>query len=209
MKKCVHVVIIGDRYLADLRKLTLPTIEQYAEKIGAHLNIINTKQFLEFPIPYEKFQIYEMGQSYDWNVCIDLDTFIHPDLYDVTLQYAKSMVSFNFSYHADAQLILDKYFMRDGRNVGVATNFVVTSNWTHDFWEPLDISIDEVKKYVIRPHIIDEYCASRNLAKYGLKYAGTAPTPETQQLIFHVGAENQTEEVSIQRVLEYKKRHNI
>jgi hypothetical protein len=209
MKKCVHVVMIGDHYLAELRKLTLPTIERYAKKIGAHLNIIDVRKFSAFPITYEKFQIYEMGKSYDWNICIDLDTIIHPELYDVTTQYSKDTVSFNFAYRADTQLILDKYFMRDGRNIGVATNFVVTSDWTHDFWEPLDISADEVKKYVIKPRFIDEFCASRNLAKYGLKYAGVAPTPETQRLIFHVGTDGYVEEDCIQRVLDYNRGCNI
>jgi hypothetical protein len=47
------------------------------------------------------------------------------------------------------------------------------------------------------------------LAKYGLKYAGIAPTPETQQLIFHVKVESETEEISIQRASGYKKWHNI
>jgi hypothetical protein len=209
MKKCLHVVVIGDDYLVDLRKLTMPTIERYAEKIGADLNIITTRKYPEWPITYEKMQIYEMGMGYDWNICVDLDTIIHPDLYDVTLQYGKDIASFNFAYHASTKIIFDKYFLRDGRNVGVATNFVVTSDWTHDLWTPLETPFDEAKKYVSKLHCIDEYCVSRNLAKYGIKYAGTAPTEEKQKLIFHVGAESEDEQTSLSRIKEYMREMDI
>lgn len=205
IKKCVHVVNIGDNYLKDLKQITLPNILQYAERIGADVNIITQRKFPEWPMTYEKMQVYEDGKGYDWNVLIDLDTLIHPDFCDVTMQYPKSVVSFNFAYNADTQLRPDKYFARDGRNVGVATNFVVTSDWTHDLWEPLDISVDVAKQCVVRHHITDEYCISRNLAKYGMKYAGIAPTPETQQLIFHIGAESENEQESVVKAVDYIK----
>jgi len=205
MKKCVHLLLIGDSYLLELRKLTLPNLYAYAEKIGADVNLITTRKYPEWPITYEKFQIYDDGKDFDWNVFIDIDTIIHPNFYDVTLQYPKSVVSFNFAYHADQQLRPDKYFARDGRNVGIATNFVVTSDWTHDFWEPLDVPLEVARQNIIRQHIMDEYCASRNLAKYGLKYAGVAPTPESQKLILHLGAEGENEKESVKRAKTYIK----
>ena len=71
--------------------------------------------------------------------------------------------------------------MRDGRDVGIATNFVVTSNWTHDLWEPIphtsqkdieDLANKEVTKLNGRGwgHYADEFAISYNMAKYGLKY---------------------------------------
>ena len=80
---------------------------------------------------------------------------------------------------------------------------MVTSDWTHDFWQPLDISKEEALSRVIRQHIVDEYCASRNLARYGLKYLGVAPTPEDQKLVLHIGAERENEENSVSVAKEY------
>lgn len=203
MKKCVHIVVIGDNYLQKLKQITLPNLLAYAQKIGADVNIIKERKFEQFPITYEKMQVFEDGKEYDWNVLIDLDTLIHPDFYDVTLQYPKSVVSYNYGYDADKQLRPDKYFARDGRNIGIATNFVVTSDWTHELYEPLEFSVDVALQCVVRSHIVDEYCISRNFAKYGFKYAGVAPTPETQNLILHLGAHGENEDESVQRALEY------
>lgn len=205
MKKCLHLLLIGDSYLQELRKLTLPNLYAYAEKIGATVNLITTRKYPDWPITYEKCQIHEDGKDYDWNIFIDIDTLLHPNFYDVTLQYPKSVVSFNYGYDADKQLRPDKYFARDGRNVGIATNFVVTSDWTHELWEPLDMPLETARQCVIRQHIMDEYCMSRNLAKYGFKYAGVAPTSETQQLILHLGAEGENEKESVRRAKQYIK----
>jgi hypothetical protein len=207
MKKVIYVVLINDTYLPELRKITIPNIQQYAKKIGADFQLITERKYPDWPITYEKLQIYELGKDNDWNICIDADTLIHTSFYDVTQQYKKDTVSFNFAYNANDDLKPDMYFVRDGRNVGVATNFVVTSNWTHDLWTPLDMRVDEAKTCVTRHHIVDEYCISRNLARYGLKYLGIAPTSETQKMVFHIGAENEEEAISVRRAHEYLDKH--
>jgi hypothetical protein len=207
MKKVIYVVLINDHYLPELRKITIPNIQQYAHRIGADFQLITERKYPDWPITYEKIQIYELGKDNDWNICIDADTLISPKFRDVTTQYGRDVVSFNFAYDANAFLKPDIYFARDGRNVGVAANFIVSSNWTHDLWTPLDIDVTEAKTRVTRSHIVDEYCLSRNLARYGLKYLGIAPTPDTQRQVFHIGAEGEDEQLSVNKAQEYL--HNI
>jgi indolepyruvate ferredoxin oxidoreductase beta subunit len=72
MTKAVWVLYINN-YFPELCKYTLPTIKLYAQKIGADFNLITTRKYLEFPITYEKIQIYELGNNYDWNILIDAD----------------------------------------------------------------------------------------------------------------------------------------
>jgi hypothetical protein len=212
MKKCIHIVDIdknGKKYLPKLRKLTIPTITRYAESIKAEVNFIKERKYSKWPIVYEKMQVYDCGKGYDWNILLDIDYVISPKFPDVTKAYTPDIVSFSHSYHARTQLKPDYYFLRDGRNVGIAANFVVTSKWTHDLWEPLDIPLNEALQNVVRHHVIDEYCLSRNLAKYGLKYAGVAPTPNAQKLILHLGAEEEDEEETIKIAKKFIQQNNI
>jgi hypothetical protein len=209
MKKCIHIVDIGKNYLPKLRKLTLPTIMQYANKINADVNFIKERKYAKWPIVYEKMQVYDYGKNYDWNILLDIDYLISPALHDVTKTYTQDIVSFSHSYCAHTQLKPDYYFLRDGRNVGIAANFVVTSKWTHDLWEPLDIPLKEALQNVTRHHVIDEYCLSRNLAKYGLKYAGVAPTPETQKFLLHLGSKEEDENETVKIAKKYIKENNM
>jgi len=208
MKKCIHIVDIGENYLPELRKLTLPTITQYAEKIKAEINFIKERKYPKWPIVYEKMQVHNYGKDYDWNILLDIDYIITPRMYDVTKTYSADTVSFSHSYPATSQLKSDYYFLRDGRNVGIAANFVVTSKWTHDLWEPLELKLEDALQRVIRHHVIDEYCLSRNLAKYGLKYAGIAPTPDTQKLFLHLGAESEDENESVKKAKKFLNNEN-
>jgi hypothetical protein len=209
MKKCIHIVDIGKNYLPILRKLTLPTIFQYAEKINAEINFIKKRKYPKWPIVYEKIQVYDYGKTYDWNILLDIDYIISPRLHDVTRSYTEDVVSFSHSYNARTQLKPDHYFLRDGRNVGIAANFVVTSKWTHDLWEPLNMPLQKALQNVTREHVIDEYCLSRNLAKYGLKYAGVAPTPETQKLLLHLGAKEEDEKETVKIAKKFIKENNM
>ena len=157
MKKCIHIVDIGDDYLSKLRKITLPTIKEYANKINAEINFITKRKYPTWPIVYEKMQVYDYGIDYDWNILLDIDYVILPQMYDVTKTYSADIVSFSYYYPATTQLKADHYFLRDGRNIGIAANFVVASKWTHDLWEPLDMPLEVALQNVTRHHVIDEY----------------------------------------------------
>jgi hypothetical protein len=183
MKKAIWVLNIGN-YRPDITKYTLPTIKAYAEKIGAEYHEITERKFPDFPVTYEKMQLWELGKGYDWNVLVDADVLISQALTDITEMVPANYVGAHGSY--DISITVkepDNYFARDGRQKGVATYFVATSWLTHDLWEPLDMTAEEALSKMKREFVVDEFCASRNLAKYGLKLTGVCKEPA---LIHHL-----------------------
>jgi lipopolysaccharide biosynthesis glycosyltransferase len=210
MKKVVFVLKIGD-YFPELCAVTLPTIEAYAKKIGADLQYITERKFEGWPITYEKMQIHELGKNNDWNILIDADTVIHPDFVDVTTIVPKDFLGHEKQYFARALFPNDKYFERDGRNIGVAANFLVSHKDIHEIWEPItDMSAEEAVKHicseskVTRPHIVDEFCLSRNLAKYGIKITGLAQQGKDSGL-YHLSVTTENVTDAIVRAKEYVK----
>jgi len=187
MKKAVWVLLIGD-YFKELCEVTLPTIEAYAKKIGAEMHYITERKFPEFPMTYEKLQIHELGKEYTWNILIDADTVIKPSFHDVTQVVPPNFVAFEKEYKASFLFQANKWFVKDDRNKGIAGNFVVTSQLTHDLWKQLthdDLSIDNTNALVTfeelkaifgktRHHIMDEFTLSTNCAKYGYQTTGIA-----------------------------------
>jgi hypothetical protein len=182
MKKEVFVVVV-DNYMPELCAKTLPTIEAYANKIGAKFTVITKRKFPEWYPTYEKLQVYELGKNNDWNILIDADTFISPELPDVTEIVPATHVGIQYAYAARLVMTPDEYFIRDGRELGISSNFVVTSKLTHDLWTPLDMTPAEARARITRDSAPDEFCLSRNMARFGLKYAGVT---QDQSLINHL-----------------------
>ena len=189
MNCCVHVLNI-DNYFPELVELTLPTIEAFASRIGADLNVISDRIFPEHPPLTEKLQVYWDGRGYDRNIFLDLDILVHPNCYDpFGRNIPENHVAFKDNYHADRQLRPDVYFERDGRNIGISGCAVFTTRLTHDLWKPIgDLTPGQISDNILQKRkIVDEYTLSRNFAKYGLKYVGPYPPPEYEYL-FHLGA---------------------
>jgi len=183
-KKTVFTLNL-DGYAPEITELTYPLIEAYAHKIGADFHIIGERKFPAWPLTFEKLQIHELGQQMknDWNIYIDSDTLIHPDTPDMTLLLPRDTVS---HYGKDFSLVRwrsDRYFERDGRNIGSGNWLAIASNLCIDLWKPPDDltpaeaidnihpTVPERRSGVINPsHLIDDYLLSRNIAKYGLKF---------------------------------------
>lgn len=181
IKKTIFTLNV-DNYNPEITELTYPLIKLYADKIGADFHIISERKFPELPPVYEKLQIYELGRQMenDWNIYIDSDTIVHPDLFDITTHLNKDTVLHNGTDMAGLRWTYDHYFLRDGRNIGSCNWFTVASDWCLDLWAPLDIPFAEALKnirpiqselntVIIQEHLIDDYALSRNIAKYGLK----------------------------------------
>lgn len=85
MRKLVLTIAIGEDY-EKMGKLTHPLIKKYAEKIGAEFLAI-TKKKVSFTTPHwEKFQIFDLLNTYDRILYIDTDIIIRddaPDLFDI------------------------------------------------------------------------------------------------------------------------------
>ncbi len=136
----------------------------------------------QYPPVYEKLQIYDLGKRNDWNIYLDADALIRPDLPDVTTFVPKDTVLFHGADFASTRWRFDKYFLRDGRHIGACNWFAVGSDWCLDLWHPFDdITYEEavenifptpteLNKTIVREHLIDDYLLSRNIARYGLKH---------------------------------------
>jgi hypothetical protein len=183
LKKTIFTLNV-DNYAPEITELTYPLIKRYADKIGADFYTIKERKFPNFPPVYEKLQIYELSQQMenDWNIYIDSDALVHPDLMDITNHLSKDTVLHNGSDLASNRWKYDRYFMRDGRNIGSCNWFTVASDWCIELWKPLeDITfkeavanispiVSELNTVVTADHLIDDYTLSRNIAKYGLKF---------------------------------------
>lgn len=169
LKKCVYTLCV-DNYLPELCELTLPNHEAYAKKIGADFKLITERRNPDWPPTYEKTQIFYDSFENDWNIHIDADMLVHPNMPDVTSEDLTSVVYYSI-YDPRLYFPANPYFLRDGRLIGVCSSFIAVPNWCKDLWEPFhpQVTFDMAKQGVQRVHGIDDYCFSINFAKYGLK----------------------------------------
>jgi hypothetical protein len=183
IKKTIYTVSI-ENYAPEVTKITFPFIRAYAHKISADFHVIHTRKFPEFPGRYEKLQIYELGREHqnDWNIYIDSDALVHPDMLDMTTYIEKDTVIHNGKDVLGNRYREDAYTMRDGRHISSCNWFAVASDWCLDLWHPLDdMTFDqacanifptagELNNGVKSADLIDDYVLSRNIARYGLKF---------------------------------------
>jgi hypothetical protein len=183
IKKTIFTLNVNG-YAKEITDLTFPLINHYAKKIGADFYVIKDRKFPDWPITYEKLQIYQLAQEMknDWNLYIDADTIIHPDFMDITNHIPKDTVAHNGCDTADNRWRYDRFFHRDGRHIGSCNWFAVASDWCIELWKPLeDLTVEEAvanifptvneqNTVITSEHLIDDYTLSRNIAKHGLKF---------------------------------------
>lgn len=186
IKKTIFVLNV-DNYNPMITSLTYPLMKTWALKIGANFHEIKTRKFPTFPVAYEKLQIYELGKDMknDWNIYIDADALVHPDLFDITNHLSKDTVLHNRNDLSGNRWKYDEYFMRDGRYISSCNWFTIASDWCLDLWKPLDMTCEEavnniypvkleLNAGITRHHLIDDYTLSRNIARFGLKFKSLA-----------------------------------
>jgi len=181
IKKTIFTLNI-DNYRPGITRLTYPLIKEYAHKIDAEFVVIQERKFPNYPMMYEKLQIYELGKENDWNIYIDSDALVHPDLFDITEFLPRDTVMTYGADFANGRFKYDNYFRRDGRNIGAGNFLTIAPKLCIDIWEPpTDITVEEAINNIKMTHHeeslghtpgygIDDYIISRNIAKYGLKY---------------------------------------
>jgi hypothetical protein len=184
IKKTIFTLNV-ENYAPEITAITYPLIKAYAEKIKADFHIIKERKFPEWPVTYEKLQIYELAKEMqnEWNIYIDSDALIHPDLMDLTTMLPKDTVAHHGADFAGMRWKYDRFFLRDGRHIGSGNWFTLASDLCIELWKPLDDltpeeaisniqpTVGERKCGVIDPsHLIDDYTLSRNIAKFGLKF---------------------------------------
>jgi hypothetical protein len=183
IKKTIFTLAIGN-YEPEICEITFPLLKLYADKIGADFHVIKERKFPDWNIRYEKMQIYQLAQDMqnDWNVYIDADALIHPEMPDVTNLIGKDTVAHMGSDMAAIRWKFDRFFMRDGRNISSCNWFTVASDRCIELWEPqTDITqadatascfptVNELNTVFKPEMLVDDYVLSRNIAKYGLKF---------------------------------------
>jgi hypothetical protein len=175
-KKCVHI-IGAPVHSEELCAVTIPRIQRYAEAIGADVNIIGgSRVFPDYPVSYERMQIFAAGRGYQWNICIDADILIAADTRDVTDTVPRDQVGIIMNYAASAFFSVDnRYFIRGGRDFAPVQSVVVSSDWTHDVWEPLRGVAGSHLAAVKNLNQFAEYALALNFAKFNLKFSGAFP----------------------------------
>ena len=181
IKKTLFTLNIGN-YAPEITAITYPLLKYWANKIGADFHTITERKFPDWPVTYEKLQIYELAQQMgnDWNIYVDSDAVIHPETLDWTLYLPKDTVSHNGRDFANIRWRYNDYMRRDGRHWGSCNWFTIASDWCVDLWRPLDIPFDEAVENIFptrqernavteRDHLIDDYSLSNNIARFGLK----------------------------------------
>src|SRR4030042_5156314 len=142
LKKTLFVLNVDD-YAPEITEVTYPLLKNYAEKIGAEFYEIRERKFPGWPPVYEKLQIYQLAQEMgnDWNIYIDSDALIHPDLIDVTSHLHKDTVAHNGRDIASTRWACDRFFLRDGRQIGYCNWVTIAGDWCIELWNaPEDIS---------------------------------------------------------------------
>lgn len=185
MRKLIVTMCLNN-WEPEITSRTFPLMKHYAKKIGADFWHINERKYPNCPIGYERFQIYDIADQYDWVIQLDADLVMHPDMPDVTTFVNKDTILISRPDHSAARFIADKYFYRDGRFVSVPGFFTVTSDWCKDFWQlPEDMTPQQAISQITPlqnewgrwdnkihdgSHLVVDYIWSRNVARYGLKY---------------------------------------
>lgn len=172
-----------DNFAPEITALTFPLMKHYAHKIGAEFQVITERKFPDFPPVYEKLQIFELGRDIDWNIYVDADALIHPDMFDPSSHLNKDTVCHNGNDMSGNRWRYDRFFRRDGRHVGSCNWLTVASDWCIDLWKPLDdLTLAEALENIFpivqeqnsecfgKDHLIDDYTLSRNISKFGLKF---------------------------------------
>lgn len=167
----VYTLKVND-YFPELCAITIPWLRAYATRIGAEFVEVTERKFPEFPPTYEKLQLYDLTPENEWSILIDADIIVNPQFPNVLKIVPIDHIGLYMTYPANMLFEADQYFARDGRALGIASNFLVVHNCNHDIWTPLEIPYEEAVTKSKRLHILDEYCISRNVARFGLKVAG-------------------------------------
>lgn len=188
MTKIIFLLNINN-YSPEITSITYPAIEKYAERIGARIIEIQDRKYPDFPIVYEKLQIFDLAKQNpaDWYIYIDSDALIKFDLPDITKWLEKDTV---FQVNSDPADVRFRLPIKDERNIGTCNWFTIFSDQCIDLFNPdIGMAYDEMllcmtpteeeAKVFDSLHLIDDYVLSFNLAKHGFKYKNAKDLQDT------------------------------
>lgn len=166
-----------DNYFPELCAYTIPNLKRYAERIGADFFEITERKSPDLYPSFEKLQVYDYAQHYDKTILIDADIMLSPEAPDFTESYNFDEIAMwmQFLIHTPEFSLWNpfdsKYFIKDGRNIGIVGALTGCSKYTCDLFKPISKDFAKMQQdKIFRPAIIDEFCMSYNLAKYSYKW---------------------------------------
>lgn len=182
MKRAIVTLNI-DNYDSSIRSVTYPLMKHYAYKVGAEFHEITERRYPDWPPVYEKLQMRDVIREggFDRVMFMDADCLVYPDTPDwFTMIPEDTVACYGFDWAANRLRVDDDYFRRDGRMIGWAGWLTIGSRMCADLWTPLEMSyedalrnlfptVKEVQMNMDAGHLIDDYCLSRNIARFGLK----------------------------------------
>jgi hypothetical protein len=157
----------------------------YAKRIGADFNIISERKYPEWPITYEKMQMYECGKKYSCNILMDCDIWLDPFMYDITELVPRGSIGAWMEYDPSITIKEDEFLKLDGSDRVPATNCVVAHSEIHEVWKPFDLPLPVAVSRMKREFVIDEYCVGRNVKKNKIKIVGVITKSAEDRLFIH------------------------
>jgi hypothetical protein len=171
-----------NNYAPEITRITYPLLKYYAKKCGAEFCIITERKFPDWPIVYEKLQIYYLSEERkdEWSIYLDSDAIVHPETVDWTCFLPMDTVAHNGTDMAAVRWKYNEWFLRDGRNIGSCNWNTIASYWCRDLWRPLEMTpeeaighcfpiVEEMNTVISPDHLVDDFALSCNIARFGLK----------------------------------------
>jgi len=138
MKTAIITIAIGQNHQS-LAKLTHPTLEAYAKRIGADFIVIDQQQISQTTPHFEKFQIYYYLNVYHRIIYMDTDLIVRedcPNLFDIVPE--DKLGAFNEGRFAD----------RSGAIQAIKQQYNVQLNWDNDYYNTGVLVISRCHKHL-------------------------------------------------------------
>lgn len=206
-KKTLYTLNLNPEDYREITDMTYPLLKHYARKCGAEFFEIAERKYPAWPANYEKFQVYDLARERgdEWSIFLDCDALVHPNTPDFTQIVPKDICMHNGADFSPFRFAKDRFYMRDGRNIGSATWLCICSDWCIEMMEPcrdmtpaeveemIFPTADELKRGVTPIRLVEDFLIGRNIAKYGLHFKMVKDLMkewkvENAQMFFHIYA---------------------
>lgn len=181
LKKTKAIVTLNiDNYAPELTTLTYPFMKRYAHKCQAEFVEITERKWPNAPVKnFEKFQMYDVAQTFDYTLFIDADALVLPECPDFSTIVPDNEVIFYALDFSPERFRPTIYTERDQRWHGAGTWLVGCTRYTADLWLPPTPAEEEIayknifptskEQHFVSAHLIDDYQLTQNIARFGLR----------------------------------------
>jgi hypothetical protein len=198
-KTCILTIAMGDAY-ERISRLTHPTIQQYADRIGADFHVIDKQAISKTTPHWEKFQIYNYLETYDRVLYIDSDVIIRDDcpnlfdivpetrlgmfneapftdrskelMIDVCRSYDTTLDRWNGKYYNTGVMVISKYHRSLFRKPDKEVFNFYEQSYINMIIAKREVDIYELEHQYNRMSCVDPYIGIDRFDSYIIHYAG-------------------------------------